>query len=87
MASIRKFTAGGTHPDGTQIGDTGEKLGVLGATPIVQRASAAGAAVATTAATNSSPYGFSEAQANAIVALVNECRATLVAFGLHKGSA
>lgn len=87
MATIKIIEAGGTNPDGVQIGQTGEKLGFLGATPIVQRASAAGAAVATTASTNSSPYGFSEAQANGIITLLNEVRATLVAFGLHKGSA
>jgi hypothetical protein len=43
--------------------------------------------VATTAATNSSPFGYSQTQANAIVTLVNEIRATLVAAGLMKGSA
>lgn len=87
MASIKTIDAGGPHADGVQIGATGEKLGFLGATPIVQRVGAAGVAVATTAATSSTPFGFSEAQANAIVALVNECRATLVALGLHKGAA
>jgi hypothetical protein len=51
------------------------------------RAGAAQAAVATTAATNSSPYGYSQAQADAIVALVNELRAAMVAAGLIKGAA
>lgn len=87
MATIKIIEAGGTNPDGVQIGQTGEKLGFLGATPIVQRAGAAQAAVATTAATSSTPFGYSEAQANAIVALVNELRAALVANGLIKGSA
>lgn len=87
MSSIKEIEAGGTHGDGLKVALTGEKLGLLGATPIIQRTGAAGAAVATTAATNSSPYGFSEAQANGIITLLNECRATLVAFGLHKGSA
>lgn len=87
MASIHKIPAGPTHADGVQIGATGEKLGFLGATPVVQRASADQAAVATTAPTNSSPYGFSQAQATAIIALINELRATLVANGLIKGSA
>ena len=87
MANIKIIEAGGVHDDGVQIGLTGEKLGFLGATPVVQRSGAAGAAVAATAATSSTPFGFSEAQANAIVALVNELRATVVALGLHKGSA
>lgn len=60
-----------------------------------------GTAVATTAATAVSPYGYAQAQADAIVAninalrldtlavvtLVNELRATLVELGAHKGSA
>lgn len=87
MANIKTIEAGGAHPDGVQIGQTGEKLAFLGADPIVRRVGAAGAAVATTAATSSTPFGFSEAQANAIVALVNELRATMVAVGLHKGAA
>jgi uncharacterized protein YkwD len=88
MAVKKIITAEGTAPDGIQIGNsTTEKVGFHGATPIVQRSGAAQAAVATTAATSSSPFGFSEAQANAIVALVNELRASLVASGLIKGSA
>jgi UDP-N-acetyl-D-mannosaminuronic acid transferase (WecB/TagA/CpsF family) len=73
---------------GTKIGTSAsQKLGFYGATPIAQRAGAAQAAVATTPATNSTPYGYAEAQANAIVALVNELRAALVAVGLIKGAA
>lgn len=44
-------------------------------------------AVATTAATNSSPYGFTEAQANAIIALVNDLRQLTVNAGLCHESA
>lgn len=59
-----------------------------GAAPTAQRSGAAQAAVATTGATNSSPYGFTTAaQADAIVTLLNEIRAALVAKGLMKGSA
>lgn len=88
MASIHTVEAGATHADGVLVGKTGEKLAFLGATPVVMRTGASGAAVATTSATNSSPYGFAtQAQADAIVTLVNELRATLVAVGLHKGSA
>jgi len=87
MANIKTIEAGGVHPDGVLIGQTGEKVGFCGATPVVQRVGAAQAAVATTAATDTDPFGFSEAQANAIVTLVNELRAALVAAGLIKGSA
>lgn len=73
---------------GTKIGTAiTQKLGFYNATPIVQRAHADQAAVATTAATSSTPFGYAEAQANAIVALVNEIRTTLVNLGLMKGAA
>ncbi len=77
--------------------------------PIVKRASAAqaavtatvGAALATTAATQTTPYGFSQAQADgliarvnalivdnaALVVLINENRTILINAGLAKGSA
>lgn len=84
--------------------------GFFGASPITQPASvnqaavtaSMGAAVITTPATNTSPYGFATAgQADDIVArvneaktlgeqnkvLLNEMRANLVALGLIKGSA
>ncbi len=65
-----------------------QTLGLYGATPIARRAAAGQAAVATTSATNSSPYGFTTAaQADALVTLVNELRAALVALGAIKGSA
>lgn len=64
-----------------------QKLGFYNATPIVQPAAAAQAAVVTTGATDSTPFGYTEAQANAIVALVNEMRSTLVNLGLMKGAA
>lgn len=73
---------------GYQVGqDAADKVGMHGAAPTVQRSGAAQAAVAATAATNSSPYGYSEAQANAIVTLLNEIRAALVEKGIIKGSA
>jgi hypothetical protein len=74
---------------GTQIGTaTTQKMGFYGATPIVQRSGAAQAAVSTTAATNTTPYGYTTAaQANAIVTLVNELRAWAVSQGFIKGSA
>ena len=65
-----------------------QPLGLYGATPVAQRSGAAQAAAATTSATNTSPYGFTTAaQANALVTLVNELRAALVALGAIKGSA
>ena len=64
-----------------------QKLGFYNATPIVQPAGAAQAAVVTTGATDSTPFGYTEAQANTIVALVNEMRSTLVNLGLMKGAA
>lgn len=87
MSAIKTIEAGGSHADGILIGQTGEKLGFLGAAPIVQRVGAAQAAVATTAATSTTPFGYAEAQANAIVTLLNEIRAALVAVGIIKGAA
>lgn len=43
-------------------------------------------AVATTAATNSSPYGYAQAQADAIVANLNAIRLALIAAGIMKSS-
>ena len=77
------------RPDGCSVGlNTTAKASFHGVTPVVQRAGSAQAAVATTTATNSSPYGYSTAaQANAIVTLLNEIRAALVEKGIIKGSA
>lgn len=74
---------------GTKIGtSTSQKLAFHNSTPVVQRSGSAQAAVATTASTNVAPYGYTTAaQADAIVTLVNEIRATLVEKGLMKGSA
>lgn len=84
--AVKELSDGGS--DGVRLGQSAtDKISFYGATPIVQRSGAAQAAVATTAATASTPYGYSEAQANAIVALVNELRAAMVAAGLIKGSA
>jgi hypothetical protein len=88
MASKKIIQPEGSQADGVQIGlATTDKVGLHGSAPVVQRAGAAQAAVATTAATSSTPFGYSEAQANAIVALVNELRAALVEKGIIKGAA
>lgn len=65
-----------------------DSIGFYGVTPVSQRSGSAQDSVTTTAATSTSPYGFSTAaQADGIVTLLNECRATLAALGLMKGSA
>jgi len=59
-----------------------------GTWPTGQRASANQAAVATTAPTSSTPYGFTtSAQATAIITLINELRTACMAAGIIKGSA
>lgn len=80
------LTVGSTT--GTKIGTaTTQKLGFFNSTPIVQPASASQAAVGTTAATQTTPFGYTTAaQADAIVTLVNELRLQLVNLGLIKGS-
>lgn len=73
---------------GTKIGTAAaQKLAFHNATPVIQRASAAQAAVATDAATSTLPFGFTESQANGIITLLNELRAALVEKGIIKGSA
>jgi hypothetical protein len=68
------------------MASTQAKRGFHGATKTVQRGGAAQAAVVNTAATNATPYGYTQAQANAIVTLLNEIRAVLVEKGLMTGS-
>lgn len=75
--------------DGHMIGPASTSLiGFYGvATPVSQRQGAAGAAVGTAISTSTSPFGFATStQANAIVTLVNEIRASLVALGIMRGS-
>lgn len=66
---------------------TAQKLAFHNSTPVIQRAGAAQAAAPADAATNVAPYGYSQAQADAIVTLLNEIRAALVEKGLIKGAA
>jgi UDP-N-acetyl-D-mannosaminuronic acid transferase (WecB/TagA/CpsF family) len=77
------------NPDGTVLGnDADDKIGFYGVAPIAQRSGAAQAAVTTTASTTTTPAGYATTtQADAIVTLVNELRAALVALGAIKGSA
>lgn len=80
--AVEYITTG--NDDGSIFGRSDEKISFYGGTPQVQAAFAA-AAVETTAAvsTTSAIWGFSTStQANAIVSLVNEIRAELVALNL-----
>lgn len=62
-------------------------IGFFGASQVAQPSGAAQAAVSTAAATSGSAiYGFTSAQANGIVTLVNQIRSDLVTLGLLKGS-
>ena len=81
-------------PDGTSFGrGTTDKISFYGVTPIAQRTGSAQAIAATTVAVSTTTgaitsWGFSlSTQANGIVTLLNEMRATLIAVGLMKGSA
>lgn len=73
--------------EGTHVGQSATDLiGLWGVTPVAQPAASAYAAVATTAVINSSVsatcYGFTSAQATAIITLVNGMRAMGVTVGL-----
>ena len=72
---------------GTKIGTgTTQKLAFHNSTPVIQRSGAAQAAVATTGSTTLA-FGYTTAaQADAIVTLLNEIRATLVEKGLMTGA-
>ena len=81
---VRQLSDG--NPDGAVLGQSANDLiAFYNAAPVPQRSGAVQAAVPTTAPTNASPYGFSQAQATAIITLLNEIRATLVGLGLMKG--
>lgn len=79
---------GGAMGDGTVMGSSSASLlGFFGnATPVTQPAMSANAAVATTAVINSSIssscFGYTSAQATAIISLVNGIRAAGVSLGL-----
>lgn len=76
------------NPSGTSLGQSvSDLVSLYGVTPVAQRGGASQAAVGTTAATATTPYGFTTStQANAVVTLVNELRAALVALGAIAGS-
>ena len=81
---VRQLSDG--NPDGTVLGQSASDLiAFYNAAPVPQRSGAVQAAVPATAPTNSAPFGFNQAQAAAILTLLNEIRATLVGLGLMKG--
>ena len=71
---------------GCVLGQTSSELiAFFGATPVVQPSGQA--AVSTAAATSGSAiYGFTSAQANSIVVLVNKILTDLTTLGLLKGT-
>lgn len=74
---------GDGSPEGTIVGRSGGKVGFFGAAPTVQDAitTTVGSAVANTAATSATPFGYTTAaQADAIVANVNALRVDLLAL-------
>jgi hypothetical protein len=77
---------GDAGPDGTILGrDADDLIGFYGTTPCDQPAAVT--AVATTAATSSSPYGYSTStQADAIVTAVNALITNLAELGLIASS-
>lgn len=89
VSSSGTCTLAGTGSNGGfVVGDSGDKVAFYGGTAVVRRTGAAQAAVATTAATNIAPYGFTTAaQADAIITLVNELRDALVALNAISGAA
>ena len=81
---VRQLSDG--NPDGNVLGQSATDLiAFYNVNPVTQRSGSAQAAVPTTAPTNTTPYGYSQAQATAIITLLNEMRATLVGLGLMKG--
>lgn len=85
-AAVRQLSD--QNSQGTVLGaSTTDLIAFYGATPIAQRTNSSQAAVSTTASTTTTPAGYTTTtQANAIVTLVNELRAALVALGAIKGS-
>jgi hypothetical protein len=72
MALIKTITGKNTHVDGILVGVTGEKIGFLGATPVV-KPSGAGQAIPTDLAS--------------CIVFNTKIRADLISLGLIKGSA
>lgn len=81
--AIKQLSDGG--PDGTRLGQSASDLIALhGATPVAQAAMTT--APAATAATNSSPYGYSQTQADAIVTWIRAVDTALKNKGIIASS-
>ena len=77
--AVKQLSDGG--PDGTTLGqDASDLVGLHGATPVDQ--AAAITSPAATAATSTTPFGYSEAQANAIVTALNSVLVALREKGI-----
>lgn len=84
---INELDDGGSA--GTRLGRSATEslVAFYGKTPVVQPTATAQSAVATTASTTTTPYGYTtSAQAEGIVTLLNRIRTDLVNLGLIKGS-
>ena len=77
---------GDGRPDGTIVGQSGEKIGFLGATPVVQPTATSQAAVTTTITTTLATNTVLETDLAATIVLVNQLRTDLVNLGLITGS-
>ena len=81
--TVKQLSDGG--PDGVCLGQSAtDTISFFGADPSAQLA--ATTAPAATAATNSSPYGYSQTQADAIVTWIRAVDAELKAKGLIASS-
>lgn len=98
MAKIKIIQAGPTHPDGVQLGETGEKIGFAGADPVVRPVGATQAAIVATSTDGTAAAAADLAalktetekigdDVRATIALANKLRADLVSLGLIKGAA
>lgn len=77
--AVKQLSDGGS--DGVKLGQSAtDKVGLHGATPVVQ--AAATTAPAATAATNSTPYGYSQTQADALITWARAVDVALKAKGI-----
>lgn len=73
------------NADGTSLGQSStDKVSLFGVTPVVQPSVLTPPAA--TAATNSTPYGYSQAQADAIVTWIRAADTVIKNLGITKAS-
>lgn len=81
--AVKQLSDGNT--DGVSLGQSStDKVSLFGVAPVVQPSALT--APAATAATNSSPYGFSQAQADAIVTWIRAADVLIKALGITKAA-